>query len=369
VSESSLRRTPLYDAHLEAGARNGALRRWEMPVQYRGIVEETSHSAQPSRTSLDVSHMGEFEVDGAGALDAVQRLTTNDAAGLEVGQLQYSLLCYPDGGIVDDATVYRLGAEHFMITVNASNIDKDWTWVTEGEPAATWRNESATTGLIAVQGPRAEALVNRLADRDVTAIGYFRFARGAVAGVARADLALRLHRRGRVSSCTCRGPETPRVWRALLEGGAADGVAPIGLGARDTLRLEMRYALYGNDIDQTTNPLEAGLGWVVKPAKGAFVGRDAIERVRADGPRRRLGRPRDGRPGDRAPRVFRGEGRPRDRRGHVGVVWSIVDRFDRARLRRDRSRGHRHRARRGDQGPGAPGPRRTHAVHPPHVKR
>lgn len=256
-----------------------------MPVQYRGIVEE--HRTVRSRVGLfDVSHMGEFEIDGAGALDAVQRLTTNDAAGLEIGQLQYSLLCYPDGGIVDDATVYRLGAEHFMITVNASNIDKDWAWVTEQAPAA-WRNESATTGLIAVQGPRAEALVNRLADREVTAIGYFRFARGTVAGVP----AL-ISRSGYTGEdgfeLYVPWHEAPRLWQALLEEGAADGVAPIGLGARDTLRLEMRYALYGNDIDQTTNPLEAGLGWVVKPAKGAFVGRDAIERVRAGGPRRRL---------------------------------------------------------------------------------
>ena len=259
---------------------------WEMPVQYTGIVEE--HRRVRSRVGLfDVSHMGEFEVDGPGALDAVQRVTTNDAAALQVGQLQYSLLCYPDGGIVDDATVYRLGPEHFMITINASNIDKDWTWVTEQAPAARWRNESAATGLIAVQGPRAEALVARLAEGDVTAIGYFRFARGAVAGVS----AL-ISRSGYTGEdgfelyVPC--DETRKLWKALLESGGDEGVAPIGLGARDTLRLEMRYTLYGNDIDRTTNPLEAGLGWVVRPAKGEFIGKDAIERVRAAGPRRRL---------------------------------------------------------------------------------
>ena len=259
---------------------------WEMPVQYTGILEE--HRTVRSRVGLfDVSHMGEFEIDGAGALDAVQRVTTNDAAALEVGQLQYSLLCYPDGGIVDDATVYRLGAEHFMITVNASNIDKDWAWVTEQAPSRGWRNVSPATGLIAVQGPRAEALVGRLADRDVTPIGYFRFVRGRVAGVP----AL-ISRSGYTGEdgfeLYVPWDETPRLWHALLASGAGDGVAPIGLGARDTLRLEMRYTLYGNDIDQTTNPLEAGLGWVIKPAKGPFVGRDAIERVRAEGPRRRL---------------------------------------------------------------------------------
>jgi aminomethyltransferase len=259
---------------------------WEMPVQYTGIVEE--HRAVRSRVGLfDVSHMGEFEIAGAGALDAVQRLTTNDAAALQTGQLQYSLLCYPDGGIVDDATVYRLGDEHFMITLNASNIDKDWAWVTEQAPSPGWRNESGATGLIAVQGPRAEALVARLAEVDVTAIGYFRFTRGAVAGVS--TLISRSGYTGEDGfELYVRWDDTERLWQALLENGAAEGVAPIGLGARDTLRLEMRYALYGNDIDRTTNPLEAGLGWVVKPAKGAFVGRDAIERVRVEGPRRRL---------------------------------------------------------------------------------
>jgi len=259
---------------------------WEMPVQYTGILEE--HRTVRSRVGLfDVSHMGEFEIDGAGALDAVQRLTTNDAASLGIGQLQYSLLCYPDGGIVDDATVYRLGAGHFMITVNASNIDKDWAWVTEQAPSPGWRDVSPATGLIAVQGPRAEALVGRLADRDVATLGYFRFARGAVAGVP----AL-ISRSGYTGEdgfeLYVPWGDTPRLWKALLAGGAPDGVAPIGLGARDTLRLEMRYTLYGNDIDQTTNPLEAGLGWAVKAGKGPFVGRDAIERVRADGPRRRL---------------------------------------------------------------------------------
>ena len=266
---------------------------WEMPVQYTGILEE--HRRVRSQVGLfDVSHMGEFEVEGAGALDAVQRLTTNDASALQAGQLQYSLLCYPDGGIVDDATVYRLGAEHFMITVNASNIDKDWAWVTDHAGGGRWRNVSAATGLIAVQGPRAEALVGRLAEGDVAAIGYFRFTRLRVAGVP----AL-ISRSGYTGEdgfeLYVPWDDTPALWKALLAAGAGagvghagDGVGPIGLGARDTLRLEMRYTLYGNDIDQTTNPLEAGLGWVVKPAKGEFIGRDAIERVRAEGLRRRL---------------------------------------------------------------------------------
>jgi len=315
VSESSLRRTPLYDAHLKAGARMVPFGGWEMPVQYTGIVEE--HRKVRSRVGLfDVSHMGEFEVDGPGALDAVQRLTTNDAAALEVGQLQYSLLCYPDGGIVDDATVYRLGPEHFMVTVNASNIDKDWAWVTEQAPDARWRNESAATGLIAVQGPRAEALVNRLADRDVTAIGYFRFARGAVGGVS----AL-ISRSGYTGEDGFElyfdVKDAAAVWEGVMKAGAPYGIEAVGLGARDTLRLEMGYMLYGNDIDDSTNPLEAGIGWTVKLDRGDFIGRDALLRIKQEGLTRRLvGITADGRRVPRHEMVVEAGGRP------VGQVTS-----------------------------------------------
>jgi aminomethyltransferase len=288
--DASLKRTPLYDLHVKAGARMVAFGGWDMPVQYRGIIEE--HRAVRAAAGLfDVSHMGEFEVEGPGALAALQQLTTNDVSALEVGQVQYSLLCDPQGGLVDDLTVYRLGPDRFMLTVNAGNIDKDWAWVT-GEAGvdaagARWRNVSAETGLIAVQGPKAEALVGRLADRDVTGVRYYRFAEGEVAGV-RALLSRTGYTGEDGFELYVAAGDAARLWTALLDAGAADGAMPIGLGARDTLRLEMRYLLYGNDIDETTSPLEAGLGWVVKPAKGEFVGRAAIERVRAEGPRRRL---------------------------------------------------------------------------------
>jgi aminomethyltransferase len=260
---------------------------WDMPVQYAGIVEE-HRTVRAAVGCFDVSHMGEFEFRGRDALAALQRLTTNDASALEIGQVQYGLLCYDEGGIVDDLTLYRLGADHYLMTVNASNIEKDWAWVTTHlDGSVDARNVSAETGLIAVQGPRAEALVGRLADADVSRLGYYRCARGRVAGVS-----------GIVSRTGYTGEDgfelylpaerTEAVWDALLAEGKPDGVAPIGLGARDTLRLEMKYALYGNDIDQTTSPLEAGLGWVVKPAKGDFIGKAAIERVRAEGLRRRL---------------------------------------------------------------------------------
>jgi aminomethyltransferase len=263
-----LKRTPLRDVHVKAGARMVPFGGWEMPVQYTGIVEE--HRAVRRAVGLfDISHMGEFEIAGREALRTVQQLTTNDASTLAVGQVQYTLLCYPEGGVVDDLTLYRLGDDRFMLTVNAANIDKDWSWVTEhGGSSSAWRNVSEETALLAVQGPEAEGLVQRLADGDVTRVAYYHFTRGF-------ELYIAAHRAG-------------ALWQALLEAGRADGIQPVGLGARDTLRLEMKFALYGNDIDQTTNPLEAGLGWVVKPAKGDFIGRSAIEALRARGVTRRL---------------------------------------------------------------------------------
>ena len=258
---------------------------WDMPVQYGGIVEE--HRLVRSAVGcFDVSHMGEFEFRGPDAARALQRVTTNDVGGLAVGQVQYSLLCQDDGGIVDDLTLARLADDHYLMTVNAANIAKDWAWVTshlDGRVDA--RNTSDQTGLIAVQGPRAQALVGRLADVDVPGIGYYRLARGRVAGVP--ALVSRTGYTGEDGfELYLPAEATERVWEALLSG--PEGAGPVGLGARDTLRLEMRYPLYGNDIDETTNPLEAGLGWVVKPAKGQFVGREAIERARAAGIRRRL---------------------------------------------------------------------------------
>jgi aminomethyltransferase len=282
-----LKRTPLHAAHVRLGARMIGFGGWDMPVQYTGIVEE--HRAVRSAVGcFDVSHMGEFEFRGPDALRAVQRLTTNDVAALQVGQVQYSLLCYEHGGIVDDLTLYRLADDAFMITVNAANIDKDWEWVTRHlHDRVEARNVSEETGLIAVQGPRAEALVGRLADVDVTRIGYYRFARGRVAGVP--ALISRTGYTGEDGfELYLPAAETQRVWEALLTEGKGEGAIPVALGARDTLRLEMKYALYGNDIDQTTNALEAALGWVVKPAKGEFMGREAIEQVRAQGVRRRL---------------------------------------------------------------------------------
>jgi aminomethyltransferase len=286
VSEP-LKRTPLYAAHVKAGARLVPFAGWEMPVQYTGILAE-HRTVRRAVGLFDVSHMGEFEVAGPDALTALQHLTTNDVGALAVGQVQYSLLCTPEGNIIDDLTVYRLAADRFMLTVNASNIDKDWAWVTRQVGGrAEWRNISADTALVAVQGPQAEALLARIADIPITDLRYYHFGEGLVAGV-RALISRTGYTGEDGFELYAAARDAERLWFALLEKGKAIGVAPVGLGARDTLRLEMRYVLYGNDIDETTNPLEAGLGWVVKRSKGEFVGREAIEQLQASGAARRL---------------------------------------------------------------------------------
>lgn len=260
---------------------------WEMPVQYTGIVEE-HRTVRRAVGIFDVSHMGEFEFTGSGARALLQRLTTNDVAALEIGQVQYSLLLTEDGGIVDDLTLARLGEDAFLMTVNAANIASDWAWI-QGrlDGGVAVRDASAETALLAVQGPQAEAVVARLADLDVTALGYYRAARGRVAGIP--ALVSRTGYTGEDGfELYLAASDAERAWEALLVEGKPEGLRPVGLGARDTLRLEMKYALYGNDIDRTTNPIEAGLGWVVKLGKGEFLGRGAIERVKAEGPRRRL---------------------------------------------------------------------------------
>ncbi len=260
---------------------------WEMPVQYAGIIEE--HRAVRRAVGLfDVSHMGEFEIEGPEAVAVLQKLTTNDVAALQVGQVQYSLICDENGGIVDDLTLSRLAEDRFMLTVNAANTEKDWSWVTgHGSGNALWENVSDATALLAVQGPRAETLLNRLADQDLTGLAYYHFTRGAVAGVSAI-----ISRTGYTGEdgfeLYVKSEDAECLWHDLLSAGKEDGITPVGLGARDTLRIEMKYALYGYDIDETTNPLEAGLGWVVKPAKGEFIGRSAIEKVRAEGPLRKL---------------------------------------------------------------------------------
>src|SRR5215471_19310594 len=278
-----LKRTPLYDAHVALGAKMVPFGGWEMPVQYEGILAE-HRAVRQGAGAFDVSHMGEVVFRGPRARAAVQRLVTNDTGKLIDGKAMYTVMCYADGGIVDDLIVYRRGAEDYLTVVNASNIDKDFAWMREQTAdllAPT--NESDLWGLIAVQGPDAPAIVSRLAEAELAArVPSFGLAEARIAGVQ--VICARTGYTGEDGFEIFVPAAAARVvWDAVL----AAGARPAGLGARDTLRLEARLPLYGNDIDQTTSPLEAGLGWAVK-LENDFIGRDPLRKQKADGVARKL---------------------------------------------------------------------------------
>jgi aminomethyltransferase len=280
-----LKRTPLYEAHRAAGARMVPFGGWHMPVQYKtGIIKE--HTAVRTAAGMfDVSHMGEGALVGARAAEAVQRLITNDAGKLDRdGAALYTVMCYANGGIVDDCIVYRRAADDYLIVLNASNIGKDLAWMRDNVgDMVDVRDESDATALIAVQGPKAVAMVDALSPASLTEVPRFSFARADVAGVP--CLAARTGYTGEDGfELGCPAERATDLWNALSEAGAA----PCGLGARDTLRLEARLCLYGNDIDETTTPYAAGLGWVVKPAAGDFIGKQALLDQKAAGLTRKL---------------------------------------------------------------------------------
>jgi aminomethyltransferase len=283
----SLKRTPLYELHRDAGAKFVDFGGWEMPVQYSGILDEHK-TVRTSVGLFDVSHMGEIEIRGPRALAVVQRLSTNDASKLEVFQVQYATLCYPHGGIVDDLTVYRLGPEHFFLCVNAANIEKDYAWIVEqAQGEADISNTSAQIAQLALQGRHAQATLQPLCNIILDSIRYYWSAKGQVKGID--ALISRTGYTGEDGfEIYCPASQGPELWSALMEAGASYGIKPIGLGARDTLRLEMGYALYGNDLTADTTPLQAGLGWIVKLNKGDFIGREALVKERAEGIKRRL---------------------------------------------------------------------------------
>jgi aminomethyltransferase len=281
--DAPLQRTPLYEVHLAQGAKLVGFGGWEMPVSYRGILDE--HRAVRTAAGLfDVSHMGEIELRGPDAAAACQRLTTNDVRRLADGHVQYALLLQEDGGVVDDVTLYRINGQRFFFVVNASNIAKDLAWIESHAGGATVIDRSAATALIALQGPSAARILAALTPVDLPRLKSFRFARSTVAG-----LPAIVSRTGYTGEdgfeLYCRERDTVRIWEALLTGGAK----PIGLGARDSLRTEMGYALYGNEIDEHTTPLEAGLGWIVKLDKGSpFTGDAALRAQKLRGVTRKL---------------------------------------------------------------------------------
>ncbi|MFA5515770.1 MAG: glycine cleavage system aminomethyltransferase GcvT [Desulfuromonadales bacterium] len=281
-----LKKTPLNRLHKELGARLVDFGGWEMPVQYRGIIEE--HLATRNAAGLfDISHMGEIEIRGKDALAYIQELTINDASRLGNGQVQYSAFCYPHGGTVDDVTLYRFSPEHYLFCVNAANVDKDFAWMEqvleEGLfPQVHLRNRSDEFAQIALQGPAASAILGRLTDADLNRIAYYRFHEGRVAEAP--AIISRTGYTGEDGFELYFAPEAAeKIWTALLAVGAPDGLQPVGLGARDTLRLEMKYALYGHELSPQISPLEAGLGWVAKLEKPSFIGREALLRQKAAG--------------------------------------------------------------------------------------
>ena len=283
---TALKRTPFYEFHRAAGAKLVEFAGFEMPVRYTGDVHE-HRTVRNAAGLFDISHMGEFDVRGTDAAAWLDRMVTNQVGTLAVGQALYSPMCRPDGGIVDDLLVYRY-ADRFMIVVNAANVAKDFAWLAEHRPAGvTLADRSDDTALLAVQGPRAADVLRGHVPGSALELGYYRFLEGTLFGAPAT-----VSRTGYTGEDGFELYFHPRdaaaVWTGLVEAGRPHGLEPIGLGARDTLRLEMGYMLYGNDIDDTTTPLEAGLGWTVKLAKGDFHGRDVMLKQKAEGLSRRL---------------------------------------------------------------------------------
>jgi aminomethyltransferase len=289
LSSPDLAKTPLHARHVASNARMVPFAGWEMPVEYSGISAE--HMAVRTRAGLfDVSHMGEIEIAGKDALAAVQRISSNDASRLAVGQAHYAGLLTPAGTFVDDMLVYRIAPSHFMLVVNAANAAKDFAWISEEVKAAgdaACIDSSSRYALIAIQGPAALEVLQPLTGVDLADINYYWFGYGEVAN-ARALLS-RTGYTGEDGFEIFIPPATAdRVWQALLDSGRSADVIPCGLGARDTLRLEAGMRLHGNDIDETTTPLEADLGWIVGWKKDGFIGRDALVAQKAAGLTRKL---------------------------------------------------------------------------------
>lgn len=284
---SELKRTPLHDLHVSLGGKMVPFAGFEMPVQYGGLIQE--HLAVRNGVGVfDVSHMGEFVVRGEKALDLLQLVTTNDVAALHDGKVQYSCLTNDRGGIVDDLLVYRRSATEYFLVVNASNIQKDWDWLTRHNTVgAELQNLSDGLCLFAVQGPKALPTLQKLTDLDLSGMAYYTFAVGAVAGVPDVLVSATGYTGAGGFEVYVPNEHAGTVWKAIFEAGAEFGIVPAGLGARDTLRTEMGYCLYGHDIDDTTSPIEAGLGWITKFTKN-FIYSDFHRQLKENGVARKL---------------------------------------------------------------------------------
>jgi aminomethyltransferase len=285
-----MKNTPFYDKHVALGAKMAPFAGYNMPISYSGINDE--HAAVRKNAGVfDVSHMGEFMLKGENALDLIQRVTSNDASKLTNGKAQYSCLPNNEGGIVDDLLVYCIEQNKvYMLVVNASNIEKDWNWISEHNTKnVEMHNISDNTCLLAIQGPNATKILQPLTDIDILNLKYYTFGKGKFAGVDNVLISATGYTGagGVEIYFENKNDNASKVWDAIFAVGTAQGIKPIGLGARDTLRLEMGFCLYGNDIDDTTSPLEAGLGWITKFTKD-FTSKHIFEAQKANGVTRKL---------------------------------------------------------------------------------
>lgn len=280
--------TKFNQVHKKLGAKMVEFAGFEMPIQYSSIIAE--HKAVRNSVGVfDVSHMGEVVVKGKDAEKFVQYITVNDASSLFAGRVQYSAMCYPDGGIVDDLLVYKISNEQFLLVINASNIEKDFKWMNENNKfSIDLSNQSDEYSLLAIQGPNSFKTLQKLTDKEIN-LEYYHFTQMNIAGIEMiisrtgytGELGFELYFKGNEK-------DAENLWNKIFEAGKEFNIQPAGLAARDSLRLEMGYCLYGNDIDQTTNPLEAGLGWITKLNKTEFIGQQALLKIKADGIKRKL---------------------------------------------------------------------------------
>lgn len=282
-----MKNTALTQKHISLGAKMAPFAGYNMPIQYTGIVDE--HLTVRNGVGVfDVSHMGEFIIKGDKALDLIQKVTSNDASVLFDGKVQYSCMPNDKGGIVDDLLVYRIDAQTYMLVVNASNIEKDWNWIAQHNTfAAEMKNISDQTSLLAVQGPKAVEALQSLTDIDLAAMEYYTFKKGKFAGVDNVLVSATGYTGAGGFEIYFKNEYAEKIWDAIFEAGKEFNIKPIGLGARDTLRLEMGFCLYGNDIDDTTSPIEAGLGWITKFTKD-FINKEALLIQKNNGVKRKL---------------------------------------------------------------------------------
>jgi aminomethyltransferase len=283
-----MKNTALFETHKALGAKMVPFAGYNMPVSYEGVNVE-HETVRNGVGVFDVSHMGEFLIEGPKALELIQKVTSNDASKLTIGKAQYSCLPNETGGIVDDLIVYQVKEETYLLVVNASNIEKDWNHISKYNEAvgADMRNLSDDYSLLAIQGPKAVEAMQSLTSVDLSAIKFYNFVVGDFAGIDHVIISATGYTGSGGFEIYCKNSEVQQVWDKVLEAGADFGIKPIGLAARDTLRLEMGYCLYGNDIDDTTSPLEAGLGWITKFTKD-FVNSEALAKEKEAGPKRKL---------------------------------------------------------------------------------